>query len=458
MPSAPERYRAQAQPAGPLQETEDLPALRAREEARKRRSTLLGMAGLMVVLSPADHPLSVWSVLARLGMAAFCAVVGWWWTPLLNRFGELWVCRASVGGILVLYALLVLATGSSESIAFWWTIAVPLVCVVMLPIDTAGATVGATLFSATCVGMLWNDGVRGEDFAAKAVDYLATIGVSAFAAYQARGLRGAATKALETLQSLQSRAWEQERLATVGRLAAGVAHEVNNPLAFVKANVRCLAEELEDRTLDDAELRDLTEETSAGLSRIESIVGDLKAFARDVPVAPGHCDVRAVLDECLRMTRLRLQSVAEVSVSLPPDLPAANADARRLVQVLVNLLVNASDALESARDAGVLRSEPAVFISVEVEGDAVEVSVRDNGPGIPAEHLPQLFTPFFTTKPVGKGTGLGLPVSLAHLEQMGGSLTAANASDGGAVFTARVPLAIGTAHQVATTRAVGGQA
>jgi signal transduction histidine kinase len=116
----------------------------------------------------------------------------------------------------------------------------------------------------------------------------------------------------------------------------------------------------------------------------------------------------------------------EVEVALPPELPTVCADARRLAQVFLNLLLNAGDAMGGAG---------RVSIAARADADGVAVEVRDSGPGIPPADLPRVLEPFFTTKPAGQGTGLGLAISQGIVESFGGTLSATNAPGGGAVFT-----------------------
>ncbi|HEX5751807.1 MAG TPA: ATP-binding protein [Archangium sp.] len=231
---------------------------------------------------------------------------------------------------------------------------------------------------------------------------------------------------------------EVERLVLVGQLAAGVAHEVNNPLAFVKSNLGFLERELrnEGGPGDLAELRDVLTETQQGVLRIQQIVMDLRRFSRE----GGEGDeglAEDAMDEAKRLAMVRLRGLGAVSLDVGPGLPPVRLGQRQLVQVLLNLLLNAADAVEDAvparRAAIVVRARP-------VAGE-VWLEVEDNGPGIPQEVLARLFEPFFTTKPPGKGTGLGLALCREYVSRAGGSLHAENRPQGGARFVLRVPVA-----------------
>jgi signal transduction histidine kinase len=226
--------------------------------------------------------------------------------------------------------------------------------------------------------------------------------------------------AREELVESQARMQQAERLADVGRLAAGVAHEVKNPLAYVQANLRFLLEEWGQpaTATSNAEYREALVETMQGVERIHQIVKDLTALARaeETVEGVGRCELAPVVDASMRLASVRLKSLVKL--------------------VLLNLLLNAADAIE---DAKVM--DGRVAVRVEVLGERVRVMVEDNGPGIEAEHLSRLFTTFFTTKAPGKGTGLGLALSRQYVESFGGTLHAENRPEGGARFVVDLPVA-----------------
>ncbi|XXF77546.1 ATP-binding protein [Myxococcaceae bacterium GXIMD 01537] len=223
-----------------------------------------------------------------------------------------------------------------------------------------------------------------------------------------------------------------ERLVVVGRLAAGVAHEINNPLAYVKSNLKFLEEELlrAQAPMDREELFQLLEETQQGVLRIQQIVTDLRQFSRDSGGTEEECSVDAALAEAHRLANVRLHSLGETVLEVAPGLPRVCLGQRQLVQVMVNLLLNAADALESSPERRVAR---VVVRATRAEG-GVLLEVEDNGPGIAPEAFARLFEPFFTTKPAGRGTGLGLALSREYVARGGGTLTAHNRPEGGARF------------------------
>ncbi len=228
------------------------------------------------------------------------------------------------------------------------------------------------------------------------------------------------------LRLSEMRRAQAERLATVGRLAAGVAHEINNPLAYVKSNVGAVEAHLSGKdALPPHELEEVLRDTRLGIDRICQIVGDLKAWTREDGEAREEVDLEELVTSTLRLAAVRLPRGLPVSVSVPATLPRVWAHPRKLAQVVLNLLINAGDAVEEAHT-----SQPAVSLEANLDGDRVVLSVKDNGPGISAEAYPRLFEPFFTTKAPGKGTGLGLALSREYLESFGGSIVALDAGPG----------------------------
>jgi two-component system sensor histidine kinase HupT/HoxJ len=262
----------------------------------------------------------------------------------------------------------------------------------------------------------------------------------------------------EELKRAQQQLVHAEKMASLGRLVAGVAHELNNPISFVLGNVyslqrytsrlaRYLAavhrgatpEELSalraelriDRVIED--LQPLIDGTIEGAERTRAIVDGLKRFSAVDREERRRFDLVAVVRRSIHWVAKAAKSGFEVELDLPPALELEGSPGQ-LQQVLMNLVQNAHDATAA-------QPEPLLRVSVKVDGAAAVVEFRDNGPGIDPENLPRLFDPFFTTKPVGKGTGLGLAISYGIVERHGGTLSAANHPDGGAVFTVRLPLA-----------------
>jgi two-component system NtrC family sensor kinase len=238
-----------------------------------------------------------------------------------------------------------------------------------------------------------------------------------------------------------------EKLAAIGRLAGGVAHEINNPLGGILAFAQIL---LRDRCSPD-EQRDYLREIEKSAVRCKAIVESLLRFSRQSPSAPrGPLALNDVVRESLTLVSYKYaaQDVA-IRCTLEEGLPAVLGNASQLEQVLVNLLSNAFDAITA--HAGLPAGEPsapattrtggAIEVRTAMVAGAIELEVADSGGGIDEAHLPKIFDPFFTTKEEGRGTGLGLAVTYAIVREHGGRIAARNRPGGGALFVVTLPAA-----------------
>ena len=238
---------------------------------------------------------------------------------------------------------------------------------------------------------------------------------------------------------LQARLAETDRMSTIGTLAAGIGHEINNPLSYVMMNLSNALDELGEAGPPGlvAQLREALE----GADRVRDIVRDIKTFSRDEPGAPSALDVAAVLDGALPLARKALSPRAEIVRAFAPS-PPVQGDPARLGQVVLNLLLNAAHAVGTPRSDG---APHRVTIALHPDGppdrpDAFAcIEVRDTGVGIPADLLPRVFDPFFTTKPPGEGTGLGLSICHGIVAAMGGTLALTSAPGVGTTATVRLP-------------------
>jgi two-component system, NtrC family, sensor kinase len=217
---------------------------------------------------------------------------------------------------------------------------------------------------------------------------------------------------------------QSERLASVGLLAAGVAHEIGNPLGAISGYAELARSRLDAGATAGA--ADFLARIAADARRIDAIVRDLLSLARPSGLELAPVALDAAIEDALRMARVmeRFRGV-DVALELAPDLPRVRADARRLTQVLLNVFLNAGDAMGGAG---------AVRVEARAAAGRVEIRIADRGTGIPTQDLPRLFDPFFTTKAPGQGTGLGLAVSHAAMESFGGAIAAEPNPGGGAVF------------------------
>jgi len=219
-----------------------------------------------------------------------------------------------------------------------------------------------------------------------------------------------------------------ERMATIGQLAAGVAHEVNNPLAYVAGNLSFLRDNLDgDDSIERATRVAMMEAASdalLGIERIAVIVRDLKTFVRDRDSSGDiACNVGNVIASVLRLTEKQRAGAAGVVVSVPEPSPWAVATEAKLAQVVLNLVINALQAFDDEAEATIRISvEDAVLEIEDAERDGVAIVVADDGAGMSEETLNRAMEPFFTTKPVGVGTGLGLSVCRNIIQDLGGWL------------------------------------
>ena len=255
-----------------------------------------------------------------------------------------------------------------------------------------------------------------------------------------------------------------ERLASLGTLAAGVAHEINNPLAYIKSNLMSLEgflnpmvrtvtsllkieAQAEDQIENlialgleyDAEelgfiledLDDILADLRDGSERIVTIVSGLRQFSHPSRNAMVETDLNDAVSVAVELSRNAFKYHAELTTELS-DIPAVKANSAEITQVLVNLIVNASQAIkESGR----------ITVGSRVDGNAVELWVADTGEGMASELVDKIFTPFFTTKPVGEGTGLGLAISKRIMAEHQGSISVESAPGAGTCFRLRFPLA-----------------
>ena len=234
---------------------------------------------------------------------------------------------------------------------------------------------------------------------------------------------------------------QAEKMAALGELVAGVAHEINNPLTGISAFAELL---LDDVLTDDQ--RESVRLIKREADRVVGVVRDLLVFSRKTEPAYTALDLNDLVERTLRLRGYALRAAGiDVHVALDPGLPVVYGDEAKLQQVLLNVLLNAEHAM---RDAPRRRLEASTRRESGPAGDRVVLSVADSGTGITAEVLPRVFDPFFTTKPAGEGTGLGLSVSYGIVQAHGGELRVESTPGRGSTFTVRLPL---SAESVRTT-------
>ncbi len=249
---------------------------------------------------------------------------------------------------------------------------------------------------------------------------------------------------------------QSEKLAAIGQLAAGVAHEINNPVGYVYSNLQSLEGYLNDlfrlteavdsaNSLEDLrlikqnidydylrdDLKDLLVESREGIERVKTIISAMKDFSHIEEEAFKLADLHRGIETTLNVVNNELKYKADVVRDFG-DLPDVECIISQVNQVIMNLLINAAHAIE---DFG------KITVRTRQTGDVVTIEVEDTGQGISQEHIHRIFEPFFTTKPIGKGTGLGLSLSFNIIEKHNGSIKAVSTPGQGTCFRITLPIA-----------------
>ena len=271
---------------------------------------------------------------------------------------------------------------------------------------------------------------------------------------------------LVQLKAQQDALIRSEKLATLGTLVSGVAHEINNPLSFVHSNVDTLGQHsdaiaklypllIESLSVDESErpafaervftflekedleyfteeLDELVADTNDGVQRVKEIVRNLRSFARMDAQARTDTDLNEGIRSTLKLINNQISANTRINLSLE-EIPPVVCNPGEINQVLLNILVNAAQALEGQR-------EPSLEIASKENQGWVEISIGDNGKGMSKEIQKRIFEPFYTTKDIGKGTGLGLSISYGIVSHHQGELNVESAPNQGTVFTLRLPI------------------
>ena len=280
-------------------------------------------------------------------------------------------------------------------------------------------------------------------------------------------------RADEEKKRIEAQLLQSEKMASIGQLAAGVAHEINNPTGFVSSNLKTLSDYIKDLSdltrayrkliaelnentaigghapevteqvqritdLEDEvdigfilkDILELIEESREGTERIKNIIQDLKDFAHPGEDKPKFADINKNLNSTVNVVWNEIKYKAEVTRDYG-DLPEVHCYPQMLNQVFMNLLVNAAQAI---KERGEIR------IKTRADNGYVEIKISDTGSGIPQEHLSKIFNPFFTTKEVGKGTGLGLNVAYNIIKKHHGMIDVESTVGAGTTFTVKIPV------------------
>jgi two-component system NtrC family sensor kinase len=233
------------------------------------------------------------------------------------------------------------------------------------------------------------------------------------------------------LQLLQAQLVQSEKLASLGQLVGGAAHELNNPLTAMLGY-----SELLSTTQLSPEQRSLSDKISQQAKRVRALVASLLSFAKQVPSAKTPQDLNVILHTALKLCQPQLQTAkVQTAPERTASLPPVRGDANQLLQVFSHIINNAANAMAD-RGGGLLT------ITTRLEGNSVAIQFSDNGPGMAEPD--RVFDPFYTTRPVGQGTGLGLSMCYGIIQEHGGKISCRNRDEGGAVFVIELPAMVST--------------
>jgi len=266
-------------------------------------------------------------------------------------------------------------------------------------------------------------------------------------------------------ERLQEQWIQADKLASLGQLTAGVAHEINNPTQFIKENVRIVREMLSDTMpiLDSAyatrpdlriarlpfpffkeQIPILVQDMEVGAERIRDIVASLKQFARNNDgKLDEDVDFSAAIAASLRLTHNQLKNTAVTVLDIAPDLPRVRGNAQKIEQVLVNIIINACQAIREvppSKRSGRSKGEIRIAAAFDPESQCIKLSIEDDGPGIRKELLKRIFDPFFTTKKDSGGTGLGLSIAYGIVREHGGTIDVESTPGSGTRFRMTFPV------------------
>jgi signal transduction histidine kinase len=385
-----------------------------------------------------------WALNAARALLLGTYLPAWWLLPRVSEEAGTRLLAVVVMATSPAVALLCMGTGGPGSPAFSFVWSWPLWVGLMFLEQPRLALLSGVPSMASGGWLLWRDG-RPPAFivywlmVTAVCTMVAAAATTLYRRVHVRELRieQERAEALRKLAEAERERARLERLAFIGGLAAGVAHEVNNPLGFLKCNLGWLSGQLREGALlaDPEETGSVLAESLQGITRIERIMEGLKAYSGDGPEELVEVSVPEIIREGLSLVADRLRGV-RVEVDAPPSLPCVLGSRERLLDALHRLFLNAADALEG-------RPPASRWLRVgarEADG-RLQVDVVDGGPGLPRHVLERLFQPFVTTKQAGAGVGLGLPIACEHVRRHGGTLEGGNEEGAGARFRMTLPVA-----------------
>jgi histidine kinase len=260
-----------------------------------------------------------------------------------------------------------------------------------------------------------------------------------------KALENGLRNAYEDLKNIQAQLVQSGKLSSIGELASGVAHELNQPLMVIRGTAQLIERAARNGNLTHEELLTQLEPINRNTKRMMRIINHLKNFSRQSEMDFQPVEINHVIEECFLLIgeQLKLRDIA-VERNLATDLPRIRGDANQLEQVFVNLVANSRDAVTEARERAAAPGREGAPGGIKIttrvgHGNFVEISVTDTGGGIPADKVSRIFDPFFTTKAVGKGTGLGLSISFGIIKDHGGEIDVAETGPEGTTMRLLLP-------------------
>ena len=239
-------------------------------------------------------------------------------------------------------------------------------------------------------------------------------------------------KTLSNLKDTQQQLVQAEKMASLGILAAGIGHEINNPLNFIKNGVVALTNHLKEYPqLPVHELDPYIKIINEGIDRSSNIIKSLSHFSRRGTRFDETCDIHAIIDNCLTILNNRFKNKVEITKTYCTNSCTTLGSEGKLHQAILNILSNAEQAIEGTGE---------IFIKTQCKNDFIYISIKDTGTGISKDHLSKINDPFFTTKSPGEGTGLGLFITYSIIEEHGGTIQVSSEVNKGAVFTVKLPI------------------